>query len=84
MMTVLPGDVVIGDASGILVFPPQIADEVIKAAEGTVYVENFKREMMRSQKYRTRDIYPKLSKELEKVFEDWKKSHPLESNVTPQ
>lgn len=83
-MTVLPGDVVIGDASGILVFPPQIADEVIRAAQNAVYTENFKREMMRGRKYRSRDIYPKLSPELEKVFAEWKKTHPLDSNVTPQ
>ena len=33
--------------------------------------------MMRSRKYRARDIYPSLSPELEKVFEEWKKTHPL-------
>jgi 4-hydroxy-4-methyl-2-oxoglutarate aldolase len=80
-MTVLPGDVVIGDASGVLVFPPQLADAVIQDAENSVYVENFKREMMRSRKYRTRDIYPKLSPELEKAFEEWQKTHPREGVV---
>jgi regulator of RNase E activity RraA len=75
-ITVLPGDVVIGDEEGVLVFPPQYADEVIAAAENTVYTENFKREMIRSKKYRTRDVYPRLSPELEKVFEEWKKTHP--------
>jgi regulator of RNase E activity RraA len=75
-VTVLPGDVVIGDESGVLFFPPQIADEVIKAAEDTVYVETFKREMIKDTRYRARDIYPTLSPELEKVFEEWKKTHP--------
>jgi len=75
-VTVLPGDVVIGDSSGVLFFPPQLADDAIKGAENTVYTENFKREMMRSKKYRARDIYPKLSPELEKAFEEWKKTHP--------
>jgi regulator of RNase E activity RraA len=75
-VTVLPGDVVIGDSSGVLFFPPQLTDDAIKAAENTVYTENFKREMMRSKKYRARDIYPKLSPELEKTFEEWKKTHP--------
>ena len=74
-ITVLPGDVVIADASGVLVFPPQLTAELIDAAETTVYTENFKREMMRSRKYRARDIYPKLSPELEKAFEEWKKTH---------
>ncbi|MDQ3013509.1 MAG: hypothetical protein M3X11_22750 [Acidobacteriota bacterium] len=75
-VTVLPGDVVIGDEEGLLFFPPQLADEVIKAAENQTYNEEFKAEMLKSGKYRTRDIYPRLSPELEKVFEEWKKTHP--------
>nr|MBA3438361.1 dimethylmenaquinone methyltransferase [Pyrinomonadaceae bacterium] len=75
-VTVLPGDIVVGDSSGLLFFPPQLVDEVIKTAENTVYTEDFKREMIRGTKYRSRDIYPKLSPELEKVFEEWKKTHP--------
>jgi regulator of RNase E activity RraA len=77
-MTVLPGDVIVADASGVLAFPPQLAAELIAAAETTVYTENFKREMMRSRKYRSRDVYPTLSAELEKVFEEWKKAHKKE------
>ncbi|MGH9842263.1 MAG: RraA family protein [Blastocatellia bacterium] len=76
LVTVLPGDVVVGDEEGVLFFPPQLADDVIKAAENTVYTEEFKRQMMNSKKYRTRDVYPRLSPELEKVFEEWKKTHP--------
>jgi 4-hydroxy-4-methyl-2-oxoglutarate aldolase len=75
-VTVLPGDVVIGDEEGLLFFPPQLAEEAIKAAENQTYNEQFKAEMMKSGKYRTRDIYPRLSPELEKVFEEWKKTHP--------
>jgi hypothetical protein len=60
---------------GVLFFPPQIAEAVIKAAEDTVYIEDFKREMIRGTKYHARDIYPVLSPELEKVFEEWKKTH---------
>ena len=80
-MTVLPGDVVIADVSGVLAFPPQLTADLIKEAEGTVYVENFKREMMRTRKYRARDIYPKLSPELEKTFEEWQKTHKKEGVV---
>jgi regulator of RNase E activity RraA len=75
-VTVLPGDVVVGDESGLLFVPPALADEAIKSAEETVYVETFKREMIRSGKYRTSLVYPKLSPELEKVFAEWKKTHP--------
>jgi regulator of RNase E activity RraA len=76
-ITVLPGDIIVADAEGVLAVPPQMVGDVIKDAENTVYTENFKREMMRSKKYRARDIYPRLSPELEKVFEEWKKTHPL-------
>ena len=75
-VTVLPGDVVVGDEEGILFFPPQIADEVIAAAETQTYNEDFKEEAMRSGKYKTRDIYPRLSPAAEKEFEEWKKKHP--------
>jgi len=77
-MTVLPGDVIIADASGVLAFPPQLTAELIASAETTVYTENFKREMMRSRKYRARDVYPTLSPELEKAFDEWKKVHKKE------
>jgi regulator of RNase E activity RraA len=77
-ITVLPGDIIVADAEGVLVMPPQLVADAIRDAENTVYTENFKREMMRSRKYRARDIYPTLSKELEKVFEEWKKTHPKE------
>ncbi len=75
-VTVLPGDVVIGDEEGLLFFPPQLAEEAIKAAENTTYIETFKAEMMRSGKYRTRDIYPRLSPEVQKEFEEWQKKNP--------
>jgi 4-hydroxy-4-methyl-2-oxoglutarate aldolase len=77
-VTVLPGDIIVADAEGVLVVPPHLVPGAINDAENTVHTENFKREMMRSKKYRARDIYPTLSKELEKLFEEWKKTHPKE------
>ncbi len=72
-VTVLPGDVIVGDEEGVLVFPPQITDDVIKAAEAQTLVEEFKAEKMNQGKHPTRDIYPRLSPALEKEFEEWKK-----------
>jgi len=77
-ITVLPGDIIVADVEGVQIIPPQLVADVIKDAEDTVYTENFKREMMRSGKYRARDIYPTLSPELEKMFEEWKKTHKKE------
>ena len=76
-VSVLPGDVVVGDEEGVLFFPPQITEEVLKSAALTVNTENFKREMMRTGKYRSRDIYPKLSPELEKRYQEWLKTNPV-------
>jgi 4-hydroxy-4-methyl-2-oxoglutarate aldolase len=78
-VTVLPGDVVIGDEEGLLFFPPQLAEDAIRAAENQTYTETFKAEMMKSGKYRTRDIYPRLSPALEKEFEEWKKKNPRQN-----
>ena len=77
-ITVLPGDIIVADAEGVLAVPPQLVADVIKDAEETVYTENFKREMMRSKKYRARDVYPSLSPQLQKLFEEWKKTHQKE------
>ena len=77
-ITVLPGDIIVADAEGVQVVPPQLVADVISSAEETVYTENFKREMMASRKYRARDIYPRLSPELQKLFEEWKKTHKKE------
>lgn len=75
-ITVLPGDIIMADAEGVLVIPPQLVAEVISDAENTVHSENFKRELMRTKKYRSRDIYPSLSPELQKLYEEWSKTHP--------
>jgi regulator of RNase E activity RraA len=75
-ITVLPGDIIVADEEGVQVVPPHLVAEVIAAAEDTVYTENFKRELMASRKHRARDIYPSLSPELQKLFEEWKKTHP--------
>jgi regulator of RNase E activity RraA len=77
-ITVLPGDIIVADPEGVQVVPPQLVADVIGSAEDTVYTENFKREMMHSKKHRARDIYPTLSPELQKLFEEWKKTHKKE------
>src|SRR4029453_4125615 len=75
---VLPADATVPDSEGGLALPPQLVADAIKDAENTVYTENFKREMMRSRKYRARDIYPTLSPQLEKLFAYGKMSRPRE------
>jgi regulator of RNase E activity RraA len=67
-VAVLPGDVVVADAEAVLFFPPQLAAQVIEAAQKIVDQENYERELARQKKHRFRDVYP-LSPELRKKYE---------------
>ena len=67
-VTVFPGDMVVGDSSGVLIVPAQLAEKVVQAAAETVSVENFKRSKIREGKHQVLDIYPRLSPELEEEY----------------
>ncbi len=67
-VTVLPGDVVVGEDEGVLFFPPEMLDAVLKSASETERREAFERELLLSKKYRFRDIYP-LSPALKEEYE---------------
>jgi len=67
-VTVLPGDVVVADDSGALFFPPGLAQPVLDAAAARSDLEEFERELLRSEMYRFRDVYP-LSPELRDEYD---------------
>jgi regulator of RNase E activity RraA len=67
--TVMPGDIVLGTDEAVLFFPASIADEVIKKSQKHRDEENYKRDLVRSKKYRFRDVYP-LRPDLKKEYED--------------
>jgi len=71
-VTVLPGDIILGTAEGVLVIPPQFVEEIVTQDEVTETREDFERLQMKEGKYRARDIYP-MKPELEKLFQDWLK-----------
>ena len=66
--TVLPGDVVVADETGILFFPPGLVPEVLRAAEEQADLEEHERGLLRSGEHRFRDVYP-LSPELRREYE---------------
>jgi regulator of RNase E activity RraA len=70
--TVLPGDVVVGEEEGILFFPPEMVETVLKAAGATETVEAYERELLLQKKYRFREVYP-LSPTLRGEYEKTKK-----------
>ncbi|HCQ98651.1 MAG TPA: hypothetical protein DIU48_04475 [Acidobacteria bacterium] len=67
-VTVLPGDVVVADDSGALFFPADLVPSVIATAGARDALEAYERELLRSQMYRFRDVYP-LSPELREQYE---------------
>jgi 4-hydroxy-4-methyl-2-oxoglutarate aldolase len=68
-VTVLPGDIVVADDAGVLFFPPQLVEQVLSKARAKISMENYQRELLRSKRYRFRDVYPVLSPELLEEYE---------------
>jgi 4-hydroxy-4-methyl-2-oxoglutarate aldolase len=68
-VTVLPGDIVVADEAGALFFPPQLLEQVLTLAPRKVAMENHQRQLLRSERYRFRDVYPVLSPELQAEYE---------------
>ncbi len=67
--TVLPGDIVIADESGVLFIPPQLVEQVLAKARAKVSMENYQRELLRTKQHRFGDIYPVLAPELLEEYE---------------
>ena len=66
--TVLPGDVVVADETGVLFFPPHLVGDVLRAAEEQAALEEHERELLQSGEHRFRDVYP-LSPALRREYE---------------
>jgi 4-hydroxy-4-methyl-2-oxoglutarate aldolase len=69
----MPGDVVLGDGHGLLFIPPQLAEEVVKAAETTQIRDEWMKQKFDTRQYKSSDIYgrprdPALAKELEEYI----------------
>ena len=56
--TVLPGDVVVADETGVLFFPPALVPDVLRAAAEQAALEEHERDLLRSGEHRFRDVYP--------------------------
>ena len=61
-----------GEDEGVLFFPPEVLDTVLKTASETESREAYERELLLQKKYRFRDIYP-LSPALKEAYEKGKK-----------
>jgi 4-hydroxy-4-methyl-2-oxoglutarate aldolase len=72
-VTVMPGDIILGTAEGVVVIPPQFVEEVVRENDRIETREDFERLQMQEGTYRARDIYP-MNQELEKLFQEWLKT----------
>jgi regulator of RNase E activity RraA len=73
-ITVLPGDVIVADSEAVIVFPPQLAAEVIQRGRRHIEQEDYERELTRQKRHRFRDVYP-LNRELREKFEAERKKN---------
>jgi len=67
-VSVLPGDIVVGDEGGVVFFPPELLDRVLEYADQKAAREEFQLQLLQERNYRFRDIYP-LSPPLAEEFE---------------
>ena len=70
--TVLPGDVVVAEDEAILFFPGEILAQVVRDARARQELEDYERDLLKTRKYRIRDVYP-LHPELKKDYDEKKK-----------
>jgi regulator of RNase E activity RraA len=72
-VTVMPGDLVVGDREGIYFIPPQLAREVLDKADETHIHDEWTRLKFDEGKYKSSDIYgsprdPELKKEYQEYL----------------
>jgi regulator of RNase E activity RraA len=84
-VTVMPGDVVIGDPEGISFVPPQLIEGIVDRADTTHIHDEWTRKKFDEGKYKSSEIYstprdPALLKEyqeyLKKRLEEIRKNNP--------
>jgi regulator of RNase E activity RraA len=71
-VAVYPGDVIVGDADGVVVIPPDIVDELAEEALATTLYEEFAEEQVASGRSLT-GLFPAAGDEAKRDFEAWRK-----------
>lgn len=72
--TVQPGDIIVGDADGLLVIPPSYAEDVANAAIAQEHQERFITEMVQ-QGHSVEGLFP-LNAQWRAAFVQWSAAHP--------
>jgi regulator of RNase E activity RraA len=72
-VAVYPGDIIVGDRDGVVVIPPEIADEVAEEAVTTQLYEDFAEEEVAKGRSLT-GLFPVAGEDAKRDFEAWKKA----------
>ncbi|MHA7303757.1 fumarylacetoacetate hydrolase family protein [Arthrobacter sp. TMN-49] len=72
--TVQPGDIIVGDADGVLVIPPSLVEEVADAAIAQEHQETFIAQMV-TEGHGVEGLYP-MNAAWQAKFADWATTHP--------
>jgi regulator of RNase E activity RraA len=71
-VTVMPGDVVLGDREGVTFIPPHLVEEVVTRAELAQLHDEWTKKMFMTGKYKASEIYGSpRDPELLREYEDW-------------
>ena len=71
-VAVYPGDMLVGDADGVVVIPPDIVDEVAEEALATTLYEEFAEEEVANGRSLT-GLFPVAGEEAKRDFDAWRK-----------
>jgi 4-hydroxy-4-methyl-2-oxoglutarate aldolase len=75
-VTVMPGDLAVGDKEGVNFIPPQNALQILDAADTTHIHDDWTKKMFDTGKYKSTDIYPNpRTPELRQQLQDYIKTH---------
>jgi len=75
MVTVMPGDVVLGKMGLVVFIPPQLAERVVTTSEIVRLRDMFGHQRLREGKYTAGQIDTRWSDEIEKDFSKWLNDH---------
>ena len=71
-VTVMPGDLIVGDAEGITVIPPHLVKDVAREVLLTDLKDQWTQQKLATKRYKAADVYPNPKDPvLIKEYEDW-------------
>ncbi len=79
--TVLPGDIVLAKAEGVIFIPAHLASKVVTTAEIVILRDQFGIQRLKEGKYSPGQIDSRWSDEIEKDFSQWLRDHQDELPV---